>query len=185
VDIERVDKEMKMNKMLLVAITALTAVMLSSYVSGASTKDGDQGVSETASQIADFTLPSGYTTEFAGKLGDYTAVSYNPGDGHSHLYLIQSENSDDREKLSEMLSSLVSGSSDRYSRMTVVESRTATIRGQAATVVISDGVNSAGQKYRQVTAGFEGKGGPALLVIEEPLTRWDQGTVDAFIASLR
>ncbi len=174
-----------MNKILLTAVIALIAITLSACVPGVTMQAGSRDVAKTASQIADFTLPSGYSPEFAGKLGNYTAVSYSPGDGHSHLYLVQSGKAEDREQLSEMLTSLVPGSSDRYSRMTVVESRTATIRGQSATVVISDGINSDGQQYRQVTAGFQGKGGPALLVIEEPLTRWDQATVDAFIASLK
>ncbi len=174
-----------MNKILLIAISVLAAASMLACAPGASTKPGGADVSKTAAEIADFDLPSGYAPEFAGKLGNYTAVSYSPGDGHSHLYLVQSENADDQEKLSEMLASLVPGSSDRHARMTVIENRTATIRRQAATVVISDGINSDGQQYRQVTAGFQGKGGPALLVIEEPLTSWDQATVDAFIASLK
>jgi len=36
-----------------------------------------------------------------------------------------------------------------------------------------------------VTAAFQGKGGPALLVISEPITRWSQETVETFIASIR
>ena len=174
-----------MNKILLAAVVAIAAATLLACVPGASANGDTQDVIKTASQIADFSLPSGYAPEFAGKIGNYTAVSYSPGDGHSHLYIVQSQNANDREELSKMLQSLVPGSSDRHARMTVIENRTATIRGQSATVVISDGVNSDGQQYRQVTAGFQGKGGPALLVIEEPLTRWDQAVVDAFIASLK
>ncbi len=174
-----------MNKILLAAITVLIAVTLFACVPGLSTENKSRDVSQTASQLADFSLPSGYAPEFAGKIGNYTAVSYNPGDGHSHLYLIQSQDAKDREELSKMLTSLVPGSVDWRARMKVFENRTVTMRGQAATVVISDGVNSEGQSYRQVTAGFQGKGGPALLVIEEPLTRWDQATVDAFIASFK
>jgi hypothetical protein len=174
-----------MNKMLLIAITALVAATIFACGAGLPMTNGNPDVSGTASQIADFTLPAGYSPEFAGRLGDYTAVSYSPGDGHSHLYLIQSRKAEDQQKLSEMLTSLVPGSIDWQSRMTVIESRSATIRGEDANVVISDGVNSAGQQYRQITAGFQGKGGPALLVIEEPLTRWNQETVDAFLASFK
>jgi hypothetical protein len=36
-----------------------------------------------------------------------------------------------------------------------------------------------------VTAAFQGKGGLALLVISEPVTRWSQETVEPFIASIR
>jgi hypothetical protein len=115
----------------------------------------------------------------------YSVAAYHPGDGHSHLYLIQSEKESDQEKLAEMLGQLVPGSSDPKSRLTVVESRPAILRGQEATIILSDGTNSDGEPYRQVTAAFEGKGGPALLVLSEPSERWNQSTVDTFIASLR
>jgi hypothetical protein len=59
------------------------------------------------------------------------------------------------------------------------------VRGQETTLVINEGVNSEGVTYRWVTAAFQGKGGPALLVISEPVTRWSQETVETFIASIR
>jgi hypothetical protein len=99
--------------------------------------------------------------------------------------LIQSEKEADSEKLEQMLADLVPGSKNSNTRLTVVENRAVTIRGQAATLVISDGVNSEGASYRQGTAAFQGKGGPALLVLSEPTERWDQSTVDAFIASIK
>lgn len=174
-----------MNKILLTAVAGMVAATLFACAPSISIGGGAQDVSRAASEIADFSLPSGYVPEFAGRMGDYVAVSYNPGDGHSHLYLIQSRNANDGQELSKMLENLVPGSGDRHSRLTVIENGAATIRGEAATVVVSDGVNSDGEQYRQVTAGFQGKGGPALLVIEEPLHRWDQASVDAFIASIQ
>ncbi len=174
-----------MNKILLTVAAAIVAATLFACVPGVSIKTDAQEVAKTASQIADFSLPTGYVPEMAGKMGDYIAASYNRGDGHSHLYLIQSQKAEDGQGLSESLTSVMPGSRDRYARMTVIEKRTATIRGQAATVVISDGVNSEGQSYRQATAAFQGKGGPALLVLEEPMDRWNQAAVDAFVASLK
>jgi hypothetical protein len=147
------------------------------------TKSDD--VAKAAASIAEFALPANYAPEFTAQLGGYTAVAYNPGDGHSHLYLIQSDKEADREKLAQALTDLVPGSSDPNTRLTVVENRATTIRGEAATVVISDGVNHDGNTYRQVTVAFQGKGGPALLVLSEPSESWDQSIVDALLASIQ
>jgi hypothetical protein len=142
-------------------------------------------VSSAAAEIADFELPAGYAPEFSASLAGYDVAAYSPGDGFSHLYLIQSENEADSQELEKMLTDMVPGSSDRNTRMTVIENRAATIRGQAATLVISDGVNHEGNTYRQITAAFAGKGGPALLVFSEPTESWDAATVDALIASIK
>lgn len=142
-------------------------------------------VAKAAAGIAEFALPANYAPEFTTRLGSYTAVAYNPGDGHSHLYLIQSDKEADREKLAQSLADLVPGSSDPNTRLTVVENRAAMIRGEAATVVISDGVNHDENTYRQVTVAFEGKGGPALLVLSAPSESWDQFAVDALLASIQ
>jgi hypothetical protein len=140
-----------------------------------------------AAGIADFSLPDGYQPEMALEIAGYTVVSYNPGDGHSHLYLVQAPTSEDvtPEKLEEMLSQAQTGQRDKTTRMTIVETRTETIRGQAATLVISEGMNGDGDTYRQMTTAFKGKGGPALLVLEEPLTHWDDARVTQLIASIQ
>jgi hypothetical protein len=68
--------------------------------------------------------------------------------------------------------------------MTVGTSQ-ATVRGQPVTFVISEGTNSAGQAYQQMTGVFQSKGGLALLTVEKPTSRWHQATIDTFIASIR
>ena len=174
-----------MNKILFITIATILLATLFACAPQVALNANSEQISKTTSQIADFDLPAGYTSEFTAHLAGYSVVSYNPGDGHSHLYLIQSEKEADSEKLTQMLTSMVPGSSDRNSRLTVIENRTATIRGQAATIVTSDGVNHDGESYRQVTVAFQGKGGPALLVFSEPSERWNQGTVDALLASIQ
>ncbi|NQU30998.1 MAG: hypothetical protein HQ525_10060, partial [Anaerolineae bacterium] len=107
------------------------------------------------------------------------------GDGPSHIYLIQSDNESDGEKLAQVLDELVIGSGDPQTRMTVVETRSVMVRGQKSTLVISDAVNSEGLSYRQAAVGFPGNGGPALLVFSESIENWDQATVDALISSIQ
>ena len=174
-----------MNKLLLLTLVAFLLVALSACGSTVKMSSDSNEVANVASEIADFEPPAGYSSDFTANLLGYTVAAYNPGDGHSHLYLVQSEKESDAEKLAQMLEKLVPGSSDRNTRLTVIENRAATIRGQETTLVISDGVNSEGESYRQVTAAFPGKGGPALLVLSEPTDRWDQSAVDAFIASIK
>jgi hypothetical protein len=174
-----------MNKMILITIATILLATLFACAPQVAINANSEEISKAASAITNFDLPTGYTSEFTAHLAGYTVVSYNPGDGHSHLYLIQSEKETDSEKLAQMLADMAPGSSDRNARMTVIEKRTTMIRGQAATLVTSDGVNHDGDKYRQITVAFQGKGGPALLVFEQPIEYWDQATVDALLASIQ
>ena len=142
-------------------------------------------VDEAGATIADFDLPAGYTFEFSTSMLGYTVAAYKGPNGPSHLYLIQSEQASDGDELAKMLVQLVPGAGGPDSDMTVIENRPATIRGQDVTLIVSEGFNSENVPYRQVTAAFDGKGGPALLVFSETLGAWDQETVDKFLASIR
>lgn len=140
---------------------------------------------EAAAKIADFDLPAGYEPEFSTKMLGYTLAAYKGQSGPSHLYLIQSEKESDGEELARMLTQLSPGATDPNTGMTIIENRPATIRGQDVTIVISEGINSENVSYRQISVAFEGKGGPALLVLSESVEAWDQAAVVEFLASIR
>jgi hypothetical protein len=165
-------------------LCAVLVVFLSACGASISLNSDAKNVSRTAASIADIVLPAGYNADFSVNLLGYNAAAFHPGDGHSHLYLVQSENKSDGEKLAEMMGRLIPGASNQKTRMAVIETRPVIVRGQLETLVISDGVNSAGETYRQAMVQFQGKGGPALLVFSEPHSRWNQATVDALIASI-
>jgi len=162
----------------------LLAFLLSACGINTAINTNTDKVVSVAAEIADFDLPAGYQPEFSASLEGYTLVSYNPGDGHSHLYLIQSEKESDGEKLVSMIDQIAPGSNDPQTRMTVIETRLVTMREQEVTLVISEGVTSEGETYRQIMVAFHGKGGPALVTLSEPVERWNQESVDAFIASI-
>jgi hypothetical protein len=173
-------------------ITQITLVVISAIIlaisSGCGTveaTDDSQHVTKLAAKIADFDLPIGYTPEFTAEMLGYTLAAYKGASGPSHLFLIQSEEESDGEELERMLTQLAPGSSDPNTRMTVVENSTATVRGQEVAVVMTEGVNSEKVSYRQITVGFQGKGGPALLVLSETVEGWDQAAVDTFLASIQ
>lgn len=153
-------------------------------VLAACTADANQ-TTNIAADIADFDLPTNYTADFSAALSGYSAVAYSPGDGQSHLYLIQSSQDADGAALEKSLTTLVPGASDANARTTVIENRPVTVRGQAVTAVISDGINSENSRYRQIMVVFEGKGGPALLAFSTPVNTWDETLVDTLLASIR
>lgn len=165
-------------------LPAILVVLLTACTANNAIETNPEKAASLAASIADFDLPAGYHPEFSASLEGYTLVSYNPGDGHSHLYLIQSEKESDGEQLTTMVDQIVPGSYDPQTRMTVIETRPVTVREQEVTVVISEGVTSEGETYRQATVAFQGKGGPALVMLSEPVDRWNQESVDAFIASI-
>jgi len=141
-------------------------------------------VATSAAEIAGFDLPAGYSPEFCASVEGYTLVSYNPGDGHSHLYLIQSEKESDGEKLTRMVDQIAPGTYDPQTRVEIIETHPALVRNQEVTIVTSKGITSEGETYRQVMIAFQGNGGPALVMLSEPVARWNQEKVDAFIASI-
>lgn len=176
---------MKQITQIMLAVSSAIILAISSACGTVETTDDPQHVTELASKIADFDLPAGYTSEFSAEMLGYTLAAYKGATDPSHLYLIQSKKESDGEELQRMLTQLAPGSSDTNTRMTVIENRTATVRGQEVAVVVSEGVNSENVSYRQMTVGFQGKGGPALLVLSETVESWDQASVDTFLASIQ
>ncbi|PKO13816.1 MAG: hypothetical protein CVU39_17475 [Chloroflexi bacterium HGW-Chloroflexi-10] len=146
--------------------------------------DSDQVV-ENAADITDFDLPEGYQPDFSVNVNGYRIAAFNPGDGISHIYFLQSENEVDEETLQKALDKLVPGTKDRESRMKVLETYAMVIRGEDTTVIINEGINSENVKYRQAMAAFPGKLGPAMIVISEPTSTWDQEKINVFLESIR
>lgn len=172
----------KIHKHLFILI--LLAVVSACAPSNLINKDVEQ-IFNTALEIADLDLPDGYEPDFYAHLMGYTVASFSPGDGHSHIYLIQSDSEADGEKLAEMLNQLAPGAYDPQTRMSIIETRPIMVRGQEATLVVSEGVTSEDESYRQEAVAFQGQGGPALVVISAPIESWDQTVVDVFLASIR
>lgn len=173
-----------MNKVLLTTLTLILMLFLTACGSLEFTSDAEH-VDKLASSIADFEVPEGYASEFSAEMSGYTLATYKGSADPSHLYLIQSENDADGAELERMLNELVPGASDPDTRMTVVENRPVTVRGQDATLIISEGTNHDGELYRQATVAFQGKGGPALLLFSESTAAWDANVLDELLTSIR
>ena len=168
----------------LVAICTLILAILSACGTVAASNDSQQ-VLEAASKIADFDMPADFVPQFTASVQGYTLAAYQGPSGPSHLFLIQSDNQADGSELEKMLKELAPGASNPNTHMTVIENRTATVRGQEVNVVVSGGLNSDNVSYRQVTVGFQGKGGPAMLVFSDSTDLWNLEAVDALLASIQ
>jgi hypothetical protein len=173
-----------MKQIMLFVLCTLILAILSACGTVAATNDS-QHVVDAASQIADFDVPTDFVPQFTASASGYTLAAYQGSSGPSHLFLIQSDNQADGSELEKMLKELAPGASNPNTRLTVIENRTATVRGQQVNVVISEGLNSDNVSYRQLTVGFPGKGGPAMLVFSNSLELWDQEAVDALLTSIQ
>jgi hypothetical protein len=83
-----------------------------------------------------------------------------------------------------MLEKLSPGSYDRNNRTEILETKTISVRGEEAALVISEAINGEGNEYRQAMVIFQGKNGPTLLVFSEPVENWDQQTIENLISSI-
>jgi hypothetical protein len=141
-------------------------------------------VLDVTEQIVDFPLPVGYKPEFTANYQGYNFVSYQPGKEDGHLYFLQSTDEADEENLQKILDVLVPGASDKESRQEVLDNLPITFRGQETTMIHTKGTNSDGREYQQILIGFEGKGGPALLVYSALSTDWDMETIESLLGTI-
>jgi hypothetical protein len=143
---------------------------------------------QVAQEIADFTIPDGYAPVVASRFAHFELVGYNGPDGRSHIYLFQlppAIHVDQAELERQFQNSAGNPGQANGREMKVIEEQAVTIRGEATTLVISEGTNGSGQLYRSANAVFTGKDGQALLSFSGLTTTWDQATIDSFIASMR
>lgn len=141
-------------------------------------------VTAVASTIADFDLPSGYRPDYAAEFLGFSLAAFDSGQPHTHLMLLQAP-AGVHVDLSNLTGALTSGQgNDVRVRVRAISQEQRTVRGEPATLLISEGRSSDGTVYRQYSLIFEGRRGTALLQLTEPDTGWNNLTADALIASL-
>jgi hypothetical protein len=140
-----------------------------------------------SAEIVDFSgLPQDFKPEFGMSLMGITSVGYSADSSATFIMLMQFSpelemNSAAMEQAITQAFSQQTGATGQT--MELVEEIPVTIRGQATTLRIFEG-ESSGENLRQATAAFEGKGGPAILMIGAPVVQWDQALVDQIIAAM-
>jgi hypothetical protein len=156
----------------------------------------EQSVSESpevavrvGSEIADYEVPDGFGSPYSVHFGDVTMVGYQSENGKTQILLAQFPEGTSIN-VNEMLKEISEYSHDPNSvwygtETTLIEQKTVTIRGQETTLNISEGTSSEGIVYRSATTRFQGRGGPALVLVAGPLDEWDVEMADAFIESIQ
>ena len=141
------------------------------------------------SEIADFEVPAGFTSPYGIHVGDLSIVGYESQSGKSHILFAQFPDGahvDADEMLKQISERSGDPRNDWYrSETTVIEEKPVTIRGQASTLSIAEGTSFDGTTYRTATATFQGKNGPALIMVASPMEEWDMNIVEDLIASIQ
>jgi hypothetical protein len=144
---------------------------------------------EQAGDIADYTVPEGFTPSFSMDVADMLMIGYDHTDGRSHIFLMQAPataNITAEEMEQQMHDAIASSQGQDATEVVESEEVPLTIMGQDVTGVLGQGTNSEDNAaYRVLTVPFAGRGGPTLLIFERPEESWAQAEVDAFIASFR
>jgi hypothetical protein len=138
-------------------------------------------------EIVDYQVPDGFTSSFSFHFGNTIIIGNDSADNRAHIILAQfpegtSINFDEIYKM------IQEGSNNPGSRwfdsdMKTIDRIPVTINGQNTTLVINEGDTSEGVTYRMATADFDGRGGPAVLIIVTPADEWDMQMVDQLIQS--
>jgi hypothetical protein len=151
------------------------------------TSENPQEVDQIAAEIADFDVPEGFGSPYGMHFLDFTSVGYLSQSGNTHIYLTQFP-PDTHMDVDEMMRMLKEGGSPEGpwvgAKMTEVEQKPVTVRGQGSTLSIGEGQTSEDETFRVATVAFQGKDGPALLMVAGPLAEWDIEMVEAMIASV-
>jgi hypothetical protein len=175
--------------LLMCSITTFVMVGLAAWerVAGAMTLDS-RHVEGTAGQIAEFALPAGYQPDYAVNVAGFRMAGYAPGDGHSHIVLMQGPawlHLDQAEMVRTLRGHSGGWGEPVNGTAQLTVRRTLVVDGETVEFLVTDGINGSDQPFRTMTGLWENTRGQLLVVIEEPLNRWDQGTIDAFLTSIR
>lgn len=146
-------------------------------------------VADMASEVAVFTLPEGFSSPYGMHFGEITSIGFASRSNNTHILITQFPQGSivNTDEMLKMISKYSVEQDSRWAdtHTTIIQEKPVTIRGQETTLTISEGTSSDGTAYRTATATFQGKGGPALVMIAGPLDEWDLEMVETFIASIQ
>lgn len=167
-----------------ICITGYISLRLANWGLSRIAEDEPTTVAEVGRSIAGYDVPVDFKEEYAIQVADFSLVAYQNTNQADHIYLLQFPEAIevDPGALAQQLYEVADTNS--WTELVVVYHIPCSIRGQAATLVISEGFNHDRQRYRSASAVFAGNGGQALVNISGPADSWDQAMVDTFVQSL-
>lgn len=167
-----------------VLATGVITLRLANWGLSRLAEDEPTSVAEVGRSIADYDVPADYREEYAIQVADFSLVAYRNKNQSGHIYLIQFPEAIevDPVALAQQLYEMADARS--WNELVAVYHIPCSIRGQAATLIISEGFSHDRHRYRSASAVFAGNGGQALVNISGPADSWDQVMVDTFVQSL-
>jgi hypothetical protein len=168
-----------------IAVVAVLRTAVPTIVDNHTT--GVDEAAQIAAEVAEFRLPDGFQAQYGARALGISLASYSNGSERTHLFIAQAgpESRLTREDLQKALGEVRTDAHGKRSRMQITSRTDLTVRGQPATRLVSEGTNSDGQPYRELTLLFQGQAGPALATISAPIAEWDAATFTQFIESIR
>lgn len=163
---------------------------VSNFADGA-VADSPEEVAAVGAGIVDYTVPAGYEEQggfeaFGTATLFISSEEFDPNSMSFVMMQFPSIMASDPETMrQQMEQSFTQQSGQSGVTLTEVDRQEITIRSQDATLVTLEGTDSSGNDIRQMFVGFEGKGGPAMLMVGGSVDSWDQDAVDEFLSSIR
>jgi hypothetical protein len=171
-------------------VAGLGGTLLGTRVFGRALITNPDRVQAVGREIADYDVPSGYQELFAMNMLGVKIVAIGPAAPPDFMMIMLMQlppglevSQSEMERQIEQALARQTGLA--RADMAEVGEEEAIIKGEPVTLIVREGVTDDGEQMRQVTGLFEGKGGPAVLMVAGEMDAWDPEMVDRFIASIR
>jgi hypothetical protein len=175
----------------LCCVAGLGVTLLGTRLVGRAFITNPDKVQAVGREIADYDVPAGYDEMFAMNVLGMQMVAIGPRDTAADTMAIMlaqfpaevgfSQQEIERQMKQALARQIGLGGAN----MTIVGQEQVVIRGEPVTLTVREGTAEDGEPMRQVTGLFQGKGGPAMLMVIGEVNTWDQAVLDRFIASIR
>lgn len=171
-------------------VAGLGGTLLGTRVFGRALITNPDRVQAVGREIADYDVPSGYQELFAMNMLGVKIVAIGPAAPADFMMIMLMQlppglevSQSEMERQIEQALARQTGLA--RADMTEVGEEETIIKGEPVTLIVREGVTDDGEHMRQVTGLFEGRGGPAVLMVAGEVDAWDPEMVDRFIASIR
>ncbi len=169
-------------------VTLLVPRMVENTFSRLSTPEVREAQAKSiGAQIADYTLPPGYTEEMGMDLFIEKILMLGPSDKHGPSIMLLQVNSPNtsREQMEEQMRQAFANQFSGSGAYEPAGEHTVTVKGQPMTLTVLESNRDSAYAMRQAEGVFQGKGGIVMVMIMGDVEEWDWKIVDDFFASIR
>ena len=135
-----------------------------------------------ARQLTDYSLPAGYVERAATTIAGVDRILFDDAGEQNTIWLISGGIGGDTPDAE--LRQGITFPKYRNLQWQMVDTRPETIRGQAIAVTTYTGSDANGAALQAWACAFQGKSGPAILVIAGLQSGWDDARAQAFVDSM-